>query len=883
MKKLNSKNHLTCAKHAGLTLLSAAILSACGGGGSYDNDAGTPTPTPTPTSAPVITTDEIPSRSSSIALTADNSRLVVVNRQSNSVSVIQVKDENGEDIEELLVELDVGNEPRFVAVSPDGYTAFVTNSVDGTVSVINLNTTTPEVMGNAIAVGMEPRGIAITPNGKYAYVANHTDGTVSVISTSSLSVVNTVAVEGNPMAIAISDDGDSDDTDETVYITQFYSEVIDPTNRPDGFNDSKQGKVNYFTVSNSLTSNSTVFEYTLAPLANAGFTADRRQFCQSTRDTLQLESEVVFFNSGADSSGDGAANLANETFCSELTSTDASVDGLIANTTQGAYTNYLYGAMIRNNTLYIPNVGAAPEPPVRFNLNVQALVSSVNLSTGDDSTINLNNQIKVETQPENETESLDRLFGNDVVAIDANAAGDDFLIVSRGGNYVMRASIGSDGNLDIGASEGVVRFQTGNIPSGVVMSNDGTRAYTNNEVNTSVTSIDLENNTVLTRDISSSEPPAPGTEKHRNIVGKLVFYTALGTPDTFDTNNDGNFDIELRDIEPLAFRGKASDNAWSGCASCHEDGHSDNVTWIFPTGPRQTIPLEGTFANSDIDDQRILNWNGVRGSVTDFNNNSRGVQGGVGFATNVLDGDISLNKTAEVFNHGPTRGISDALDAMTDWVTTVKAPAMADITDTEALASGRDTFEENCASCHGGEKWTKSSIAAYENNPTFNANPLGANFFAVGREPAIDPNLSVGGPQIVSLAIDGSVITFLDTVGSLDLSNPLEIRGAGAIGGGEITIAGDVNEGVVTDAQSTQGIAPLGAAGFNTPSLLGVGLSSPYFHDGSAITLYDVFAKHTLPAADNATIESVISDADALKNLYDFVLSIDDDTPIINF
>ena len=35
--------------------------------------------------------------------------------------------------------------------------------------------------------------------------------------------------------------------------------------------------------------------------------------------------------------------------------------------------------------------------------------------------------------------SLDRTFGNDLVAIDGNAAGDNFLIVSRGGNQVLRA------------------------------------------------------------------------------------------------------------------------------------------------------------------------------------------------------------------------------------------------------------------------------------------------------------------------------------------------------------------------------------------------------------------------------------------------------------
>ena len=39
---------------------------------------------------------------------------------------------------------------------------------------------------------------------------------------------------GNPYAIAISNDGDRNDNDERVYVTQLFGEVIDPT-RPDGF------------------------------------------------------------------------------------------------------------------------------------------------------------------------------------------------------------------------------------------------------------------------------------------------------------------------------------------------------------------------------------------------------------------------------------------------------------------------------------------------------------------------------------------------------------------------------------------------------------------------------------------------------------------------
>ena len=46
-----------------------------------------------------------------------------------------------------------------------------------------------------------------------------------------------------------------------------------------------------------------------------------------------------------------------------------------------------------------------------------------------------------------ETQSLDRLFLNDLVALDADRRGRDFLFVSRGANYVLRATVGADGKL----------------------------------------------------------------------------------------------------------------------------------------------------------------------------------------------------------------------------------------------------------------------------------------------------------------------------------------------------------------------------------------------------------------------------------------------------
>src|SRR6185295_11917735 len=439
--------------------------------------------------------------------------------------------------------------------------------------------------------------------------------------------------------------------------------------------------------------NTNVTRLLLKPMAS-GFSADRRNFCPLTRDALQTAGTVKYFNSNADGLGNGAAALKNRTFCPDENSADISDTGPIGKVAQKVYPNMLFGALLRGPFLSVPNVGAQPEPPVIFNNNVQALVGVLSSVTNAEApfSVNLNTFVGPEVASAPAT-PLDKLFLNDIVAIDADKRGRNFLVVSRGGNYVIRATIGTDGKLTtLDADKHARRFQTGNLPSGVVMSRNAQRAYVNNELNTSMSVINLADNTVIARDIESSTPPLPGTQQHRNLVGKLAFFTALGIPDVIDTNGDGQFDIALRDIDPVANKGKASRGAWSSCASCHDDGHADNVTWIFETGPRQTIPLEGTFARNDLNDQRILNWSAVRGSNTDFNNNARGIQGGIGFATNV-DG---VDKTPQVFNHGPTKGISDSLDAMSEWVATVRAPIMP-AAPAAAETHGRELFGTFCA------------------------------------------------------------------------------------------------------------------------------------------------------------------------------------------
>jgi len=369
------------------------------------------------------------------------------------------------------------------------------------------------------------------------------------------------------------------------------------------------------------------------------------------------------------------------------------------------------------------------------------------------------------------------------------------------------------------------RLQTGNLPSGVAMRQDGTRGYANNEANFSVTSMNIADGVCLTLqlDISSSTPPAPGSFDHAVLVGKVAFFTALGIPD-----ND-IFGTDIRNIIPRNFKGKQSKDAWSSCGSCHPDGLADGVTWIFGTGPRQTKPLDGMFNKfTNMEDQDLLNWSAIRGSNTDFNNNSRGVQGGCGFASDQFapgqcfaQGAMTPANPA-IYDHGITHGGSDALDAQTLWIfAAVRALNQPQPSDGAALASGRAVFEANCASCHGGAKWTKSEIF-HRDNPAAVAQNGATLDPGVTRLAPAPPVAAAPANEFFSFTCNALTINYLEDVGTFDGANPLEIRD--------------------NAAASTA----FGRNGFNVPSLLSINYHAPYLHRGQAQTLEDVFPLHGL-------------------------------------
>ena len=74
----------------------------------------------------------------------------------------------------------VGHQPSAIAITPNGQTAYVSNTADNTITPISVATNTAH---RPITVGQQPTAIAVTPNGHTVYVLNAGTDTVTPIST----------------------------------------------------------------------------------------------------------------------------------------------------------------------------------------------------------------------------------------------------------------------------------------------------------------------------------------------------------------------------------------------------------------------------------------------------------------------------------------------------------------------------------------------------------------------------------------------------------------------------------------------------------------------------------------------------------------------------
>jgi YVTN family beta-propeller protein len=759
-----------------------------------------------------------------------------------------VKNDAGADVQQVVTEIAIGRDPYSLTVSSDGSRLFAANAQDNTVSVLDLGAVGdgPYTRLAEIPVGAEPHATAEL-DGK-VYVSNYGEGTLTVIDVKTLARESTIDLlkDGtriqNPHALAGLPDG-------RLWVSDFFARAIPgkTVDQIEGFDDGKEGRVAV------LQNNAIAQIVRLAPIADAGFTADRTLF-------------------------DTANGAVNNTFKAPA--------GVPANAVpQGALFNQLFAFAFdeTGNRLYLPTVAAQPSPPVKFDVNVQALVGVIDTKTNAAvPALHRNLNVLVRDNFANEPAPVPPFVSTNVARLDRAFAGDTTsaairnrvgAFVSRAGSFLMKATIAADGVLSLAKDSrgAILRIPVTNIPGGVTLSTDGKRAYVASELIGQMTVVDLEGGSVLaTVDTATTSTDAT---RQKELLGQLKFFTGMGIAHDIAANTDA------RTVDTHRFRNMQSENNWSSCASCHPFGHADTMTWIFGTGPRQTLSLDAFFApgstienNVATTDQKISNWNAERQGSTEFNNNSRGVQGGHGFTADALpsiDAGEAANQVGDagtVFNGGRRLGISNALDFETQWIASLRAPNKATNLVQADVDQGRTLFGANCASCHGGTKWTRSDRPvnnARWPDPAFilntavtpptvilntvfldvpNATTV-ARFNAVGPAVAVDP--------FETLIIDTTVPSF-----TIDFSDPIELRGAGG------------NTGKVS--------APLNSS-FNIPSLFNARNTAPYGHHGRAQTLEAVFDARANNGLGHPAFG--LSTADLAKVLA-FVRSIDETTAI---
>jgi YVTN family beta-propeller protein len=669
-----------------------------------------------------------PSYSSPIVLNNGNRFVWVVNPDNNSVTRIDI----GNEPNFSTITIPVGREPQSLVLAADDSKVYVANTVDGTVSVIS---TANNQVVKTIPVGTEPRAVALSPSGNKLYVANASSNNISVIDTKSDRVVKTITGVGtNPYALAITNNGDFNDNDERVLVTNFLAQYRPGSIRP-GFDDGKVGQVFVISVGTDAVDGI----ITLDPVQDTGF--------RSNGSALKRIPA-------------GPANNPN----------------LV---TTGAFPNILNSIVIKGNRAYVPATGSSPDGPVLFNVNVQSLLTVIDLQANRDANLTTNMNFGINFEPDKfdpQGNPLTR-FVTVPYAIAFKKGENTGYMVSALSDMIVKVDLDPNtGKGTINAPKAandpgnIVRILVGKNPRGIVIRDDDTRAYVMNYVSRDVSVVDIVNNRVIGTVTTAPQPAdAFGKTVQR---GKELFNTSIGP--IFE-GQAANFKGQ----------GRMSNHGWGGCFECHPNGLTDGVVWMFADGPRRAIPLNWDFDKKNQNIERLYNFSAARDEVQDFELNTRGVSGGAGLIRLANgDPDPAVTDLLPLANSG--RNLDQ--DAISVYVSTIRSPISPISQDDQDVKKGRKIFEKaGCINCHSGSLWS-SSVREF--------------------------NLPVTSDKVK----DGQIATVLKKVGTFDPNKPHEIRGTGAA-------IGQVSRG--TD-------------GYSPASLLGVAANGPYLHDGSALTIEDV-------------------------------------------
>jgi cytochrome c peroxidase len=898
-------------------------LAACSGGGEdVAGGAGGP-PSPTdeseggtmtmpPPGGGVVKPLTQPSRGSTVSLSEDDTRAVVVNTDIGTASVFAIDYAAGVLPAVTKVgDVPVGAEPVQVVMHPNGTSAFVVARKDQKVVRIDDLGTAPK-KGAEVAVGSEPTGIAIEPNGKMIWVTNWIDGTVMGIATDTMKVTTTIdlnaalAASGllgqgitarpslsHPRAIAMTNNGNNIDNDEVLYVTEFYAMQKVPLDATGSNADTAKVGVVYKIP--LATKTAQVIE--LPPMKDTGYKDINNGVSGCFPN--QLSSIVIQGGFGyvtsvcASPKGPGGLSL-GPAFAA--CSTDTTCPGAVAGSCVASKctTNCTVDTQCGANGGKCNAGVCAPNGAGVHASNVSA-VSIIDLGGNKTiATVNLPKEFETYYNTLGTPDDANRrlplnpldigFVPGTVTAYFPSSGTDAVFRVDFDATYAAETitSVGNAKNPFINlAPAGVDPSHVGRVPTGIAVAHktrtEGSQtrfAFVANYATRNLSVVDLANQELAGLSagtpVTATSAPMPDDPAAAAVLeGRRLFVTGLG-------------------------RWSVKGQGYMACVNCHGDGLSDNVTHSSGRGWRQIPSLEATFNKKDPTDYRVNSWSAVQDELTDHEGAVRSLMGGVGLIvkntsldyTSRLDvaGQSGLSGTSAMVADPSNPGGFPVANAIDDWqmltayIKTIRSPRRASNLDATKVAAGKELFTQaGCQGCHGGDTWTISRVF-YKPEPTgtlaaqLKTTSWGGAATAAGFPSSLFPAQT---PAMQTMRYAGTAASSFDQI-------TCAIRPVGTFGVAEPEVGVvELRSDGVTAAQGNE----LDGKGYNVPSLLGMATGAPYLHAGQVRTLEalfgEPFAQHFRAINPAFLAASDPQRAEKVSQLVQFILSIDNDAPTI--
>jgi len=858
---------------------------------------------------------------SAVALSRDERIAVVTNRSAGVVTVFSLAPRNGPDKRMITskVELDTGpgSEPWSAVIGVDDDTAYVVLRESQTVARITSLRAQPVLEAARVAVGSEPSAIAISPSGQKLFVANWGEGTVSMILTPGFSaaaatidlnqslvdtkVLGAIASRpalAHPRALAITDDGDEDDDDETLYATEFFSQPLPGVTPEKDLSHVDRDRQGFVYVA-SLKTGQTAPAIAIAPVVETGFV-------------------------------DGEDRM---TSC---------------------FPNQLYATAVDRERLYVTSMCTSPRGPLGprtaageptaqnfktlFHPAVFVIDTATNLERPEQGRLLTRELARYYDEGgENDADARMPLIPNDIALVDSGADGAKAYVTALGADAMFRLDYDEAGALQGIGSPGhraIFDLHTANsLPVGVAVSKASSEpfALVANDALQRLWIVDLRTESV------EWVAAAPDLERAKEV---------------FESEGNRGRRFFATGLDVWSFKGQA----WSSCEGCHPGGLSDGVTWYFARGPRRTISTAGTYEKSSMPSERsrrLMLWGANIDEVHDVEGIVRSVSGGAGAVlwayANKPNNDCRLiydgnppaagntqpclaQKATTSLRNGLNGSLAEIITAVncepdaptcdssgaSDWnaidvfIRALRAPRGPTGLRPDDVEAGRNLFlAGRCAGCHGGPGWTLSRVF-YEPGPAQNGTlpfekpKSGSLDLGALREQRyevpqalwkLNPAASAGGTATYRSfapvdSTEASIIEYAYTaanqaneqiqcalrdVGTFPVQAPeMEANVAGVVPAGA--------PGVLEYRQDMKSLAQ-GKAGFSVPSLYGLSVGAPFFHAGNARTLEEAFDDETFTRHHQALatgfLDNPVLKSNELAQLVAFLLSIEESTELV--